>query len=267
MAPELLLDVKLLRLLDQLHSTRSVTRAAEALGQSQPTVSIWLAQLRKQLDDPLVVRTPQGMMPTPRTDALIGTVREVLAGLERLGEAAAPFDPSGTRRRFRICMTDASHVTLRVAADDRGREQHGASPRFLGARKSSPNSRCRSSVSVRHAGAGRACVRVTGAGLHGAVHDASERFGRMHLDPLDVIPGSTRDPWIAGAETPDLLRHRKDTAWVIRFGVRTYEPFIAKANSNDRKSQPGSLTITSFVDASRGEWARYRHARAVRRKP
>ena len=112
MAPELLLDVKLLRLLDQLHSTRSVTRAAQALGQSQPTVSIWLAQLRKQLDDPLFVRTPQGMLPTPRADALIGTVREVLAGLERLGKAATPFDPSTTRRRFRICMTDASHVTL-----------------------------------------------------------------------------------------------------------------------------------------------------------
>jgi DNA-binding transcriptional LysR family regulator len=106
------LDVKLLRLLDQLYATRSVTRSAEALEQSQPTVSIWLARLRKQLNDPLFVRTAEGMLPTPRADALIATVREVLAGLQRLSESAAAFDPSTAQRRFRICMTDASHITL-----------------------------------------------------------------------------------------------------------------------------------------------------------
>ena len=107
-----LLDIKLLRLLDQLYTTRSVTRAADALGQSQPTVSIWLAKLRQQLDDPLFVRTPDGMLPTPRTDALILTVREVLAGLQRLSQSAGSFDPAMAQRRFSICMTDASHVTL-----------------------------------------------------------------------------------------------------------------------------------------------------------
>lgn len=107
-----LLDIKLLRLLDQLYTTRSVTRSAEALGQSQPTVSIWLAKLRQQLSDPLFVRTAEGMLPTPRTDALISTVREVLAGLQRLTQAGAPFAPSTAQRRFSICMTDASHITL-----------------------------------------------------------------------------------------------------------------------------------------------------------
>lgn len=107
-----LLDIKLLRLLDQLYTTRSVTRSAEALGQSQPTVSIWLARLRKQLGDPLFVRTAEGMLPTPRTDMLIATVREVLGGLQRLAQSEAAFEPSTAQRRFRICMTDASHVTL-----------------------------------------------------------------------------------------------------------------------------------------------------------
>ncbi len=65
-----LLDIKLLRLLDQLYTTRSVTRAAEALGQSQPTVSIWLAKLRDRLGDPLFVRTAEGMLPTPRNGVL-----------------------------------------------------------------------------------------------------------------------------------------------------------------------------------------------------
>jgi DNA-binding transcriptional LysR family regulator len=107
-----LLDIKLLRLLDQLYTTRSVTRSAEALGQSQPTVSIWLARLRKELGDPLFVRTAEGMLPTPRTDALIVTVREVLGGLQRLAQAGTAFDPATVQRRFSICMTDASHITL-----------------------------------------------------------------------------------------------------------------------------------------------------------
>jgi len=107
-----LLDVKLLRLFDLLHSTGSVTRSAEQLEQSQPTVSIWLARLRKELHDPLFVRTPAGMLPTPRADALIGTAREALASLRRLSAWAPDFVPASTQRRFRICMTDASHITL-----------------------------------------------------------------------------------------------------------------------------------------------------------
>ena len=107
-----LLDAKLLQLLDLLYATRSVTRAAESLGQSQPTVSVWLGKLREQLGDPLFVRTSAGMQPTPRTDALIGTVREVLEGLRRLSESQTPFDPARAQRRFSICMTDASHITL-----------------------------------------------------------------------------------------------------------------------------------------------------------
>ena len=113
-----LLDIKLLRLLDQLYTTRSVTRSAEALGQSQPTVSIWLARLRKELGDPLFVRTAEGMLPTPRTDALMGTVREVLAGLQRLAQAAAPFDPSTSQRRFSSCMNGAGFYRQTLYTQD-----------------------------------------------------------------------------------------------------------------------------------------------------
>ena len=107
-----LLDVKLLRLLDLLHATRSVTRTAEQLGQSQPTVSIWLGRLRRELRDPLFVRTPEGMQPTPRAEALLPTVRAALDALRLLSAPEQAFDPANTERRFRICMTDASHVTL-----------------------------------------------------------------------------------------------------------------------------------------------------------
>lgn len=107
-----LLSIKLLRLFDLLYSTNSVTRAGEAMGQSQPTVSNWLSRLRKQLNDELFVRTAAGMQATPRAEELIVPVREALAALRRIAVPAGAFDPSTATRRFRICMTDASHITL-----------------------------------------------------------------------------------------------------------------------------------------------------------
>lgn len=116
-------DLRLLQLFDVLYGTRSVTRAAEVLGQSQPTVSLGLGRLRRQLGDPLFVRTPTGMQPTPHADALIGPTREVLESLRRLATRAPDFEPATAQRRFRICMTDASHITLlpRLLAQVRAR--------------------------------------------------------------------------------------------------------------------------------------------------
>ena len=107
-----LVDIKLLQLFDVLYDTRSVTKAADQLSVSQPTVSIWLGQLRRDLRDPLFVRTPGGMAPTPQAAALIGPCREVLESLRRIAAWEAVFDPATAQRRFRISMTDASHVTL-----------------------------------------------------------------------------------------------------------------------------------------------------------
>ncbi len=89
-----------------------MTRAAERLDLSQPTASIWLAKLRREWRDPLFVRTSAGMQPTPRADALIGPAREALALLRRLSGEEPVFDPAAANRSFRICMTDASHITL-----------------------------------------------------------------------------------------------------------------------------------------------------------
>ncbi len=102
----------MLVLFDEVYRTQSMTRAAERLGLSQPTASIWLAKLRRLWHDPLFARTSAGMQPTPRADALIGPTRETLALLRRLSGDEPAFDPGTAQRNFRICMTDASHVTL-----------------------------------------------------------------------------------------------------------------------------------------------------------
>lgn len=115
-------DARMLVLFDEIYRAQSMTRAADRLGVSQPTASIWLGKLRRQWHDPLFVRTSAGMQPTPRADALIGPAREALALLRGLSGGAQAFDPGSAQRKFRICMTDASHITLlpRILAHVRG---------------------------------------------------------------------------------------------------------------------------------------------------
>ena len=105
-------DAKFLRLFEEVYRTHSLTRAAENLGQEQPTVSIWLGKLRQYYGDPLFVRTAGGMQPTPRADALIGPVRDALDLLRKVAGQLPVFDAPTSARNFRICMTDASHLTL-----------------------------------------------------------------------------------------------------------------------------------------------------------
>ncbi len=107
-----LLDANLLQLFVVLYDTRRVTRAAEQLNMAQPTVSIWLGRLRQQLNDPLFVRTPSGMQPTPVAEALIPTAREALNSLRRLSHWDAQFEPATAERRFCIAMSDVANITL-----------------------------------------------------------------------------------------------------------------------------------------------------------
>jgi DNA-binding transcriptional LysR family regulator len=52
------------------------------------------------------------MQPTPQADVLIGQARDILESLRRLSLWESTFVPATAQRRFRICMTDASHITL-----------------------------------------------------------------------------------------------------------------------------------------------------------
>ena len=69
------LDLNLIPYIVALEETRNVSRAALALGVSQPRVSSALGRLREYFGDPLFVRTSRGMEPTPRALALIPSAR------------------------------------------------------------------------------------------------------------------------------------------------------------------------------------------------
>ncbi|WP_157217081.1 LysR family transcriptional regulator [Flavisphingomonas formosensis] len=95
------LDLNLLRIFDTLMEQRNATRAAERLSLTQSAISHALGRLRRQLDDPLFVRSPHGLQPTARAIEIAGGVRE---GLVRLQNALAPslFDPAHAVRRFTL---------------------------------------------------------------------------------------------------------------------------------------------------------------------
>ena len=102
------LDLNLLVALDALLSERSVTRAAQRVGLSQPGMSNALGRLRRLLDDPLLVRQGATLVPTARAEALIGPVQEALELIRRALDVPAGFDPATDRRSFRLSCSDYS---------------------------------------------------------------------------------------------------------------------------------------------------------------
>ena len=86
-------DLTLLVVLDALLEERNVTRAAARLAVTQPTVSGMLARLRTLFNDPLFVRTPHGLLPTPRAQALAPSLKQWLADAGTL-VAGPVFEPA-----------------------------------------------------------------------------------------------------------------------------------------------------------------------------
>lgn len=99
------LDLNLLRTLDALLDERSVTRAAERLGFTQPAVSGMLTRLRESFNDPLFVRTRRGIVPTLRATELAGPLKQILADVGALLQPAA-FDPTTAKFTLSIAATD-----------------------------------------------------------------------------------------------------------------------------------------------------------------
>ena len=64
-------------------SERNVSKAAEKVFLSQSGMSHALSRLCTLLDDPILMRTEQGMMPTPRALEMEVPVREMLNRINR----------------------------------------------------------------------------------------------------------------------------------------------------------------------------------------
>jgi DNA-binding transcriptional LysR family regulator len=106
------LDLNLLTAFEALFRSKSVTKAAEHMGISQPAMSHTLARLRQAFDDPLFVKSHPSMSPTPLALALAPTIHEILQRIEGAILQRSDFDPRSLRKRFHIKTTDLIEALL-----------------------------------------------------------------------------------------------------------------------------------------------------------
>jgi DNA-binding transcriptional LysR family regulator len=102
-------DLNLLVVFEAIYHTRNSTAAGEALGLSQPAMSHALSRLRTVFRDPLFVRLPRGLQPTPFADEIAPALTESLATIRASFERSR-FDPATSTRMFTIAMADIGEV-------------------------------------------------------------------------------------------------------------------------------------------------------------
>jgi DNA-binding transcriptional LysR family regulator len=105
-------DLNLLPIVIALYDELSVSRAARELGMSQPAVSKALGRLRGTFDDPLFVRGPSGMVPTPRAHAIVRAARPHLRHLQEDLLKGERFDPATSTRPVVLGLSDIAEMAF-----------------------------------------------------------------------------------------------------------------------------------------------------------
>jgi DNA-binding transcriptional LysR family regulator len=105
-------DLNLLVALDALLQERSVTRAAEALGVTQPAASAALARLRRHFDDALLHRRGGRYELTSFAEVLRTPTAEALDGVARVFDSSTAFAASVTEREFTLLLSDYAAAVL-----------------------------------------------------------------------------------------------------------------------------------------------------------
>ncbi|WP_253799940.1 LysR family transcriptional regulator [Kitasatospora paracochleata] len=210
-SPDPVIDANLAIALDALLAEHSVTRAAARLHTSPAAMSRTLARLRRILQDPLLVRAGQTMVPTPRAQALREEAAAVVRSLGALLSPGASVDLAGLRSTFtlqaadlvgsalapgllRLAEQEAPGVSFRIGA-----EEWEAGPALRDGRIDlevgsidhvDPETRVEDLVSLRMVAAVRSGHpltegTLTPARLAAAAHVAVSRRGRFS-GPLDT---------------------------------------------------------------------------------
>lgn len=105
-------DLNFLYVIQALGEERSVSRAADRLGLTQPAVSHALGKLRTLFQDDLFVRAGPVMAPTPVGERLIEGVAHVLSVVQQEIWSAKAFDAATTTRTFSVCLSDMGVIVL-----------------------------------------------------------------------------------------------------------------------------------------------------------
>jgi len=99
-------NIQQLRCFDAIFRLRNLTRAALELELTQSALSKALAVLRDEYQDPLFVRSPKGMEPTPKAHAMVEAVRQALHIVDVELRSGSAFAPAAATRSFTLCCSD-----------------------------------------------------------------------------------------------------------------------------------------------------------------
>jgi DNA-binding transcriptional LysR family regulator len=116
-------DLNLLPIAFALYDELNVSRAAQLLGMSQPAVSMALRKLRTIFNDPLFVRAPTGVAPTPRAEALVRAARPLVERLQEDLLTQERFDPVVSTRTISIALSDVGEMVFLPKLLERFRER------------------------------------------------------------------------------------------------------------------------------------------------
>ncbi|CAG7585573.1 LysR family transcriptional regulator [Rhodococcus opacus] len=105
-------DLNLIRTFVLLYETRSVTRTAELLFITQPSVSHSLRRLRRQFNDDLFIRSSDGLAPTVLAASMYPQLHQALEVIDETVSGVGQFDAETSDRTFRICATDLGEISL-----------------------------------------------------------------------------------------------------------------------------------------------------------
>jgi DNA-binding transcriptional LysR family regulator len=111
------IDANLVVVLRALLETRNVTLAGKRVGLSPSATSHALARLRDLLGDPILVRSGQKLVPTPRALSLHEPLGQALEAIERALTPSTPLEPARLQRSFRVETTDHVQFVLLRALD------------------------------------------------------------------------------------------------------------------------------------------------------
>lgn len=99
-------DMNLLRIFEAVYRLRNLRLVACEVNLTQPAVSHALARLRAAASDQLFVRTPTGLVPTPRSEMMAPVVREALKLIDDCWGEPVQFEPASSQREIRLLLSD-----------------------------------------------------------------------------------------------------------------------------------------------------------------
>ena len=106
------LNLHALRVFASVVDAGGFSRAAAVLRLSQPAVSKALRRLRETFDDPLFVRGPSGIVPTPRAHAIVRATRPHLQQLQEDLLKGESFDPATSTRAIVLGLSDIAEMAF-----------------------------------------------------------------------------------------------------------------------------------------------------------